>query len=146
VGLARVYVLQGKFDDARQQLQAALSLEPENPAVNGELGSLDLQGDNWADAYSHLSKAWSSDQSNLTAAIQLARTLQHLNRAADALRLLQPLAPLLNNSPAFHFELVKIYSQLGKTSNAEAERQQVAALQAESKNSLRFEDPKTYAH
>ncbi len=146
LGLARVDLSKGKTEEARRQLEAALSIEPENPAANGELGSLETEDDDWSGAYSHLSKAWSADQSNPTLAVRLARTLQHLNRTTDALHLLQPLTPRLDNLPAFHFELAQIYTRLGKTVEAQSERQQLATLQAKSENTLHFEEPKTYAH
>jgi hypothetical protein len=47
---------------------------------------------------------------------------------------------------AFHLELSQIYTQLGKTAEAQTEREKLAILQAKLENSLRFEDPKTYAH
>jgi predicted Zn-dependent protease len=138
--------MQGNTGEAHKELLGALSIEPEDPVVNGELGSIEAEEGNWGDAYRHLAKAWSYDTSNLTVALRLARTLQHLNRVADALHLLQPLAPALRDSSAFHFELVQIYARLGRTAEARAERDQVATLQAKSENSLRFEDPKTYVH
>ena len=146
LGLARIDLSQGKNEEARRQLQAALSTEPDNPAANGELGSLDMEENNWTGANSHLSKAWSADQSNPNVAVRLARTLEHLNRTTDALRLLRPLATRLGDLPAFHLELAEIYTKLGKSIDAQNERQQLATLQAQSENSLRFEDPKTYAH
>jgi len=144
VGLARVDAAQGNVAEAHKKLLAALSIEPDNPAVNHELGSIELEAGNWADAYRYLAKAWSADASNPMVALQLARGLQRLKRAGDALHLLLPLAPALRDSSAFHFELEQIYTQLGRTAEAQAERGQVAALQAKSANSLRFEDPKTY--
>lgn len=146
IGLARVEALKGNTGEARQKLVLALSIEPENPAVNGELGSLELQEGNWSDAYLHLEKAWSLEQSNPMIAVQLARALQHLNRPIDALHTLQPLTLTLGDSPAFHFELVQIYALLGKTAEAQAQRDMVASLRAQSDNSLHFEDPKTYVH
>jgi predicted Zn-dependent protease len=146
VGLARVAVAQGNTEEARRKLMEAGAIDPENPAVNSELGSFALQDGKWLDAYGYLSKAWSADQSNPDVALRLARSLLQLNRAADALRILQPLTLMLRDSRAFHYELVQIYGQLGKNAEAEKEREQVATLQARSEHSLHFEEPKTYAY
>jgi tetratricopeptide (TPR) repeat protein len=146
VGLARVAATQGNIVEARKKLQEALSIDSENPVANGELGSIEVDEGDWTDAYRHLAKAWAADQSNLTIALRLARALEHLNRADNALHLLQPLAPALRDSSAFHFELAQIYAQLRRTAEAQVERGQVARLQAKSENSLRFEDPKVYVH
>ncbi len=92
LGLARVEQGQGNAAEARKNLLNALSIDPENAAVCGELGSIEVHDGDWANAYAHLSKAWSLDQSRLTVALQLAQALQHLERASDALHVLQPLA------------------------------------------------------
>jgi tetratricopeptide (TPR) repeat protein len=146
VGLARVAVAQGKIEEARGKLMEAAALDPDNPAVNGELGSISFEDGNWVDARGYLSKAWSADQSNPQIALRLARTLERLNRPADASRLLLPLTRVLGDSREFHYELLQIYGQLGKNAEAQKEREQVAALQARSEHSLRFEEPKTYAY
>jgi tetratricopeptide (TPR) repeat protein len=146
LGLARVASTHGNTAEASQKLQEVLSIDPENPVVNAELGSIEVEAANWTDAYRHLAKAWSSDRSNLTVALHLARSLQHLNRAADALQVLQPLATALRDSPTFHSELAQIYGQLHRTAEAQAERGEAANLQANGQHSLHFEDPTTYVH
>lgn len=146
LGLARVEQVRGNAAEARKKLLDALSIDPENAAVCSELGSIEVHDGDWANAYSHLSKAWSLDESRLTVALQLAQALQHLERASDALHVLQPLAPALRDSSAFHSELAQIYTQLGRTAEAHTELGQVTALQEKSANALRFEDPKTYVH
>ena len=146
LGLARVEQTQGNTAEARKKLLDALAIDPENAAVCGELGAIEARDGDWANAYAHLSKAWSLDESHPTVALQLAQALQHLQRAPDALHVLQPLAPALRDSSAFHSALVQIYTKLGRSANAQAELGQVAALQEKSANALRFEDPKTYVH
>ena len=144
LGLARVEEAQGKFGEARKNLLQALHMDPENSAASAELGSIEMQDGNWPDAYSHLSQAWSLDESRLNVALQLAQVLHHLMRDFDALHLLQPLAPAMHDSSAFHSELMQIYTRLGRTADAHLESIQVAALQSKAADAIRFEDPKAY--
>jgi tetratricopeptide (TPR) repeat protein len=146
VGLGRVEAAKGNNGEARRILLDALSMDPENSVASGELGSIEAQDGDWADAYPHLSRAWSSDQSNPTAGLQLARALRHLKRPAEGLRILEPLALVLRDSSAFHSELAQIYAQLGRNTDAQAERARLAALQAQAANGIRFEDPRVYVH
>jgi tetratricopeptide (TPR) repeat protein len=146
LGLARIDEINGDTAAARKKLLEALSTDPDNPFVNGELGAMEVKDGNWTDAYRYLTKAWSADESNRIVGLRLAQALEHLHRAGEALHLLQPLAPALHDSSAFHFEMVQIYAQLGRTADAQAEREKVATLQSASVNDIHFEAPKTYVH
>lgn len=146
VGLAQVAISQGNVEQGQQYLQEALSIEPANPSANGELGLLDAQRDDWASALPHLSKAWGADRSNKTVGLRLAQALQHSGRAGEALQLLAAQQSSMEDSSAFHLELAQLYSQLHRPVEASKQRNMVAKLQAESQNSLRFDNPTTYVH
>ena len=146
MGLARIDEINGDTAAARKKLLEALSTDPDDPSVNGELGGMEVKDGNWANAYRYLTKAWSADESNRIVGLQLAQALEHLHRASEALHLLQSLAPALHDSSSFHFELVQIYAQLGRAADAQAEREKVAALQVASTSDIHFEPPKTYVH
>ena len=145
-GCARVYIAQGKDEEARASLQKALSASPNDSAALGELGIIEAQHEQWSLAFEHLDRAWSQDRSNTKVALQLARTLQHLNRAAEAVQLLVSLPPSAQNSPAFHMQLAQLYAALHKTSDAEAERAAIQKLQAQNGEYIRFDNPKTYVY
>jgi Flp pilus assembly protein TadD len=146
IGCARAYISQGKEGEARTLLQEALSVTPNDPVALGELGLLEAQKQEWAPAFEHLNQAWSEDRSNSKVALQLARTLQHLNRAEQAVQLLVSLPPAAQNSSAFHLELAQLYSALHRTSDAEAQREAFQKLQAQNGEAIRFASPKTYVY
>lgn len=146
IGCARVYSAQGKDEEARALLQKALSADPNDPAALGELGLLEAQNDQWSLAFEHLNRAWSQDRSNTKVALRLARTLQHVNRAAEAVQLLVSLPPSARTSPAFHMQLAQLYAALHRTSDADAERAAVQKLRAQNSESIHFDNPKTYVY
>ncbi len=146
IGCARVYIFQGKEGDARSLLQEAVSADPNDPVALGELGLLEAQQEQWMPAFEHLNRAWSQDRSNIKVALQLARTLQYLNRADEAVQLLLSLPPAAQNSSAYHIELARLYSGLHRTSDAEAERAAIQKALARNSESIHFDNPKTYVY
>ena len=146
IGCARAYIAQGKDEKAQAFLEKALLADPGNPAALGGLGVLEAQHEQWSLAFDHLNRAWSQDRSNTNVALQLARTLQHVDRAADAVQLLVSLPPSAQTSPAFHMQLAQLYAGLGRTSEAESERAAVEKLRSQNGESIHFDNPKTYVY
>jgi tetratricopeptide (TPR) repeat protein len=146
VGSARVDISQGKGDEGRRLLQEAITADPNDRAALGELGILEAQEQQWGPAFEHLNRAWSQNRSNVEVALQLGRTLQHLNRADEAVQLLLSLPREAQRSPAFHLELAQLYSGLHRTSEAEAERAAIEKTQAQKSDSIRFDNPQTYVY
>ncbi len=147
VGLARANISQGKNDEAKSILKAALSGAPEEPSTNGELGLLEAHEGNLQPALEHLKQAWTHDRSNPTIALELARTYRRMNRPLDALQLLSSLGPATRESSAFHLELAQIYTRLHRPVEARAEQDAFSRIQAQTQNGLlRFEQPRTYVH
>jgi predicted Zn-dependent protease len=146
VGLAQVATSQGHDEEGRKYLHEALSIEPDDPSANGELGLMDARHEDWASSLPRLSKAWKANQSNTTIGLQLARALRHGGRTAEALRVLSSLQPLMGDSLAFHLELAQLYTQLRRPAEAHEERDVAAKLQARAQDSIRFDNPTTYVH
>jgi predicted Zn-dependent protease len=146
VGFAQVNIAQGKDEEAQKYLHQALSIEPDNPSANGELGSVEAKQENWGLALTHLGRAWAVDRSNQTIGLQLARALQHSGRNAAALQVLTSLQPAMRDSSAFHLELAQLYTKLQRSAEAREERNVVAKLDARAEDSIRFENPTTYVH
>jgi tetratricopeptide (TPR) repeat protein len=146
VGLARSEIAEGKDQEARSNLLAVLSRDPEDAPANGELGSLESRQQEWSASEKHLSKAWTKDRSNVNFALALSRAYHHLNRPAEALKILEAIRPAMQESAAFHLELAQVYSQLHQTLAAETERKTVSQLQAAAQQGLHFDDPKVYVH
>ncbi len=146
IGCARVYAAQEKDEEAQAFLKKALAADPDNPAAVGELGVLEAKHEQWNLAFEHLNRAWSQDRSNTKVALQLARTLQHLDRASEAVQLLVSLPASAQASPMLHMQLSQLYSGLHRTSEAEAERAAFQKMREQNDQSIRFDNPKTYVY
>jgi Flp pilus assembly protein TadD len=146
VGLARIDLETGNETKARSLLKAALARDPDDPVANGEIGLFEARAGNWTAALRHLERAWEQNHSNPTIALELARAYQQKARPEDALRLLQSIGPEMEDSAAFHFQLMQIYTLLHRTADAALQRNAFSELQASSENVLRFDNPHTYVH
>jgi tetratricopeptide (TPR) repeat protein len=146
VGLARALVTTDKVTEATSILHGALSHNPQDPFVNGELGLLEARGGNWQDALGHLRHAWAHDQSNPQIALELARAYEREHQPSSALQVLESIRPAMQESSAFHFQLAQIYTLLGRSADARTERATVTTLEARSQDVLHFENPRTYVH
>lgn len=146
VGLARIDLETGKEMEARGLLNGALARDPQDPIVNGEMGLFEARTGNWDAALKHLERAWEQNHSNPTIALELARAYQQKARPEDALKLLQSMGPEMEDSAAFHFQLMQIYTLLHRSADAQLQRNAFSELQASSENVLRFDNPHTYVH
>jgi hypothetical protein len=52
----------------------------------------------------------------------------------------------MEDSAAFHFQLMQIYTLLHRPADAQLQRNAFNELQASSENVLRFDNPHTYVH
>jgi predicted Zn-dependent protease len=146
VGLARIDFETGKETEAQGLLNSALAHDPQDPVANGEMGLFEARARNWDAALTHLGRAWEQDHSNPTIALELARAYQQKARPEDALRLLQSIAPEMEDSAAFHLQLMQLYTFLHRPVDATLQRNAFNELQASSENNLRFDVPHTYVH
>jgi len=127
-------------------LQTALSQDPEDAFANGELGRLEAREGDSQGALDHLRRAWEQNQSNMDVALELARVYVQQNQPSTALQILDSISPVMQQSPAFHFELARLYSVLGRADDARIEQDAFKNLQAATKDALHFENPRTYVH
>ncbi len=146
VGLARANIVQGKEGEAQKFLKTALSGDPDDPFASGELGLLEAHQEEWDAALEHLNRAWTQDRSNGKIAIELARAYRHKGRPQQALQVLTSLKPAMDESSALHFELAQLYAELHQPAVAQAERDAVARIQANTHEALHFDSPRTYVH
>jgi Flp pilus assembly protein TadD len=146
VGLARADLMTGKQSEGRSLLNAALARDPEDPIANGELGLLEAAADRWDNALKHLERSWEQNRSNPEIALKLARAYQEKQRPEDALTILQSIAPGMEDSASFHFQLAQVYTLLHRPAEAQSQRNAFSELQANNQNGLHFENPHTYVH
>ncbi len=86
VNLAIVYRENEKFEDADEALQLALSLDPEHPAANNQLGILRRSQGRFTDAEAAYERAIAADPDYAFAYMNLGILLDvYLRRPADAL-------------------------------------------------------------
>jgi tetratricopeptide (TPR) repeat protein len=146
VGLGKIDLETGKETEGRRLLNAVLAHDPQDPVANGEIGLFEARTGNWDAALNHLGRTWEHDHSNPAIALELARAYEKKARPEDALRLLQSIAPEMEDSAAFHFQLMQIYTLLHRPADAQLQRNAFNELQASSENVLRFDNPHTYVH
>jgi tetratricopeptide (TPR) repeat protein len=146
VALARADLSTNREAEARDLLSTALARDPQDPMVNGQTGLMEAHEGNWPAAKEHLEHAWVADRSNPEIGFELARAYQHVGQVHDALQLLQSIAPEMQDSEAFHFQLAHVYTALHRPAEAQAERDMLTTLQARSQDALHFENPRTYVH
>ena len=144
LGLAKVSSLKGNDEEARAALLAAYAADPGNPEASGRLGLLEMRDEHWDSAAQYLKLAWAKQKSQPDVALALSRIYRHSNQPLEALQLLQACRAAVQQSAAYHLELAKVYTQLHRSSDAEAERKRVSELQSQAVGSLRFDPPKTY--
>jgi Flp pilus assembly protein TadD len=146
IGLAQAAISKGNDAEAQTYLQEALSADPANPSAKGQLGIIEGRRGDWESAAAHLKSAWEADQSNSAIGLELARALRHCGQFSQALSVLKPLQPQMNDSAPFHLELAALYAQWHRTAEAQAERVIVANLQSQAHQGLRFADSQTYVY
>lgn len=82
--LAEVLLALGRYDEAETQLQRALELEPDHPAVQYNLGLLALAHDDLPGSLVHLKRCEHSPFTQRKACIQLAAVYRRMGRMQEA--------------------------------------------------------------
>ena len=145
-GLARSLIAQSRDTEARQLLTEFLARRPADIAVNSELGHLEVEGGSCASASAMLERAWNAGRFSVRIATDLARCYRRMDRAADAVALLQPLRPRFLGSRAYHYELAQAYTSLKRTMEAQAELAEVQHIDKSGHEGLRFAPATIYIH
>jgi len=94
---------QGRLDDARQLLEKAVSLKPNDADYQAALAEVDAKMGQQADAIEHFRKAILLNPSDAEFRLGLAQVLQTENKDQEALRVLQVAHPSAGLSDAWHF-------------------------------------------
>jgi tetratricopeptide (TPR) repeat protein len=119
--------------DATQEFQAELKLDPNNADAEYILGELARQSENWDGAVSHLSQATKLDPGLTIAYLGLGMSLNSTGRFADSIAPLEKYVKMQPNDPAGHYQLAIACARSGR--KEEAEKQM--ALQRELVNKAR---------
>jgi tetratricopeptide (TPR) repeat protein len=108
-------------EEARQEFEQELKLNPRNASAEYYLGELAHQGNNLPAAIEHYSRATALYPGFPEAYAGLGRSLLNSGKTADAVTPLETAARLAPENPAVHFALATAYQRLGRKQDAARE-------------------------
>jgi tetratricopeptide (TPR) repeat protein len=110
-------------DDARNEFQAELKIDPRNAGAEYILGELSRQAQQWDDAIEHFSRASKLDANFADAFLSLGFSLNSVGRHAEAIPPLETGVRLQPANPTGHYQLAIAYSRVGRKEDAKREAQ-----------------------
>ncbi len=108
-------------EDARNEFQAELKIDPTNAGAEYVLGELSRQAQQWEDAIEHFSRASKLDANFADAFLGLGFSLNSAGRYAEAIPPLETGVKLQPANPTGHYELAIAYNRVGRKEDAKRE-------------------------
>ena len=108
-------------EDARNEFQAELKIDPKNAGAEYILGELSRQAQQWDDAIEHFSRASKLDANFADAFLGLGFSLNSAGRYAEAISPLEIGVKLRPANPTGHYQLTIAYRKTGRKEDAEHE-------------------------
>lgn len=108
-------------EDATEEFEAELKLDPKNADAEYVLGELARQASHWDDAVDHLSRATKLDSEFAAAYLGLGMSLNSAGKFADSVVPLEKYVRLQPNDPAGHYQLAIACARSGRRQEAEKE-------------------------
>jgi tetratricopeptide (TPR) repeat protein len=108
-------------EEAQQQFEAELKIDPTNAGAEYILGELAGQKQQWEEAITHFTRASKLDPGFGAAFVGLGASLVSEKRFADAIPPLETAVKLQPSNPAAHYNLAVAYSRSGHKAEAERE-------------------------
>ncbi len=108
-------------EDARNEFQAELKIDPKNAGAEYILGELSRQAQQWDDAIEHFSRASKLDANFADAFLALGFSLNSVGRYAEAISPLEIGVKLRPANPTGHYQLTIAYRKTGRREDAERE-------------------------
>jgi tetratricopeptide (TPR) repeat protein len=108
-------------EDAKNEFQQELKIDPTNAGAEYVLGELARQGEQWDDAVGHFSRATKLDPLFGDAFLGLGSTLLALKRFPESILPLEMAVKLEAPNPAAHYNLATAYSRTGRKVDADRE-------------------------
>jgi tetratricopeptide (TPR) repeat protein len=121
-------------EDARNEFQAELKIDPNNAGAEYVLGELARQAQQWDDAIAHFSRASKLDANFADAFLGLGFSLNSASRYAEAIPPLETAVRLQPANPTGHYQLTIAYGKTGRKQEAERE---MALFQQTSEKALK---------
>jgi predicted Zn-dependent protease len=116
--------------DAKEQFEDELKINPSNAAAEFMLADLDRQLEQWDQAVVHFRRASQLDAGFLEAYLGLGMALNAEGKYADAVAPLQKYVAGVPDDPAGHYQLAMAYARTGHRDEAEQELAKQRALDA----------------
>ena len=126
-------------DDARNEFQAELKIDPHNAGAEYVLGELSRQAQQWEDAIEHFSRASKLDANLVDAFLALGFSLNFLGRYAEGIPPLEIYVRRQPENPTGHYKLAIAYARVGRKEDAKRE----AMLQQEAADKIEQAKQKT---
>jgi predicted Zn-dependent protease len=117
----------GSTDDARQEFEKELEVDPSNASAEFVLGELARRAESWDEAAKHFSRAVLLDTGFSEAYLALGMSLTASGKFAEATAPLESYVKMQPGDPAGHYQLAITYSRVGNKEGAAHEM----ALQAQ---------------
>jgi tetratricopeptide (TPR) repeat protein len=108
-------------EDARNEFQAELKIDPNNAGAEYILGELSRQAQQWEEAIEHFSRAAKLDANFADAFLGLGFSLNSVGRYAEAISPLETAVKLQPGNPTGHYQLTISYRKTGRKQDAERE-------------------------
>jgi tetratricopeptide (TPR) repeat protein len=108
-------------DEARQEFQAELEIDPSNAGAEYVLGELARQDRKFSEAIEHFGRATKLDRTFADAFIGLGRSLVADGKASEALAPLETAVKLQPRNAAAHYHLGVVYQRTGRKEDAAKE-------------------------
>ena len=121
-------------EDARNEFQEELKVDPNNAGAEYILGELSRQAQQWDDAIEHFSRASKLDANFADAFLGLGFSLNSAGRYAEAIAPLETEVKLRPANPTGHYQLTIAYGKTGRKQDAERE---MALFQQTSEKALK---------
>jgi len=123
--LARLMLSQPKSEstneEARQELESELKINPDNPGAEYILGEMARQAEQWPEAIEHFGKSAKGDAGFADAWIGLGRSLLSAGKIAEAVGPLERAEKLQPPNPVPHYYLAIAYRRVGRQADANRE-------------------------
>jgi len=109
------------LDDARQEFELELAVDPASAAAHYELGEMTRQGRRWNEAVQHFRKAAELEPEFVGALVGLGKSLVSAGRAGEAIAPLEAAVTLAADDPTAHYQLSFAYRRVGREEEARKE-------------------------
>jgi tetratricopeptide (TPR) repeat protein len=123
-----IHYRQERFADARVELESALKLDPDNPAVLAALARCAVHDQREPEAIAYFERALARNASDAESTFQLGVLMDRASKPDRAMELWRRALTLRANYPDPHYQLARVLLRLNRPKEALAEVERAARL------------------